>query len=240
MGPVVAAVVAYLVYVGVVLALWRAGKVDYTRIAESTGTIRRGLLVPVGVGLIVPLAAITILGWWGDVLTQPRASASWVLVVPVLFGVTALIGVGSMDWRSPGRAKVPLIAVGVLLVGAAEELVARGLLVVGPQRAGWSMLGVFLLSTLLFSLLHAINGFVGLPWSAVPVQLLTTLLGGTVLFVCLFATGSLVVCMLLHALWDFATLCLAATGRTAKPVYLAAGLVTYVAGIAAAIPVITG
>jgi hypothetical protein len=240
MSTVVAAVAVYVVYAAVVLALWRWKRVDYTRIAATRESVRNGLVLPIGLGLLVPVVGVTALGWWGSVLTQHRTGPAWVLVVPALLAVTALVGMAGIDWRGPGAAKLPLIAVGVVLVGIAEELVARGVLVAGPQKAGWTAVGVFLLSSILFALLHAINGFVGLSWSGVGLQLVLSFLGGVAFYATLFSTGLLVVGMVLHAAWDFATLGLAATERTAKPAQLGLMFLTYAAAVASVWPVLAG
>ena len=240
MSTVVEAGAVYVVYAAVVLALWRWKHVDYTRLAESRERARDGIVLPIGIGLLVPVVAVTALGWWGSVLTQARTGPAWALVVPVLLGLTAVVGMVSIDWRGPAAATLPVIALGVLLVGVAEELVARGVLVAGPQKAGWTAVGVFLLSSVLFALLHAINGFVGLPWPSVAGQLVLSFLGGVAFYVTLFATGSLVVGMVLHAAWDFATLGMAASGRTPKPAQLGLMLLTYVAAVAAVWPVVAG
>ena len=64
-------------------------------------------------------------------------------------------------------------------------------------------------------LLHVLNGFFGLPAAGTAVQVVLAFLGGTAFFVTFMATGSLLVCALLHAAWDFGTLGRTATGRTA-------------------------
>jgi len=226
MSTVVEAVLVYVVYVAVVFALWRWKRVDYLKIAETRETVRDGIVVPIGLGALVPIVAITVLGWWSPVLTQARTGPTWALVAPVLLGLTAVVGIALFDWRSPGTSKLPLITLGVVFVG-------------GAQKAGWSAVAVFLLSTVLFSLLHAINGFFGMPWGGVAAQLGLTLVAGTALYVGRMSTGSLVVCMVLHAAWDLATLGAAATGTKPRPFQLALVLLTYVAGIVAIWPVLS-
>jgi lipid-binding SYLF domain-containing protein len=57
---------------------------------------------------------------------------------------------------------------------------------------------------------------------------------GLAFYVTRMSTGLLVVCMVVHALWDFAQLGTTATGGTAKPV---AGLLGYAAFLAALVGV---
>ena len=231
-SPLIAALVVFALYVAVVGVVWRVNGVEYDRIAETRRSVVRGIVVPIGLGLVLLVAATSVLGWWGQVLAQPRQGPTWLLVVPAIVALTAIVGAAGIDWRHEGARRLPLLAIGVLLVGAAEELLSRGLLVVAPQRAGWALLGVWLFSSVLFGLLHALNGFFGLGAARAAVQVVLAFLGGTAFFVTLMATGSLVVCALLHAAWDFGTLGQAATGRTPRAVTLALLPVTWVAAIA--------
>ena len=236
--PVLVVVGVFVLYVALIGVQWRLAGVRYDRLAESASSIVRGIVVPIGIGLVVLAAITTMLGWWDDVLTQERRGPGWVLVVPVLLAVTALAGVARIDWRHERARLVPLLALGTLCVGGAEELLSRGLLVVGPQEAGWSLLGVWLFSTILFSLLHAINGLFGLPWPGVGLQLVLAFLGGSAFFVSLMATGSLLVGVVLHALWDLGTLGMGATERQPAPWQLGLAGLTYLAGLAGAIAVV--
>jgi membrane protease YdiL (CAAX protease family) len=237
-APVPAAVGAYLAYLALVVVLWKLGKVRYDRLVESRRSVLTGIVGPIGAGLVLLAGITTALGWWDEVLTQERRGPAWALVVPVVFGLAGLANLLRTDWRHPKARLVPWIVLGVLLVGAAEELLNRGLLVVGAQTAGWSMLAVWLFSSVLFGLLHGINGFFGLPWSGVGAQILLAFLGGTALFVSLMATGSLVVCMLLHALWDLGTLSSGATERQPRPLQLVLVGLAYLSGIVAVLPVV--
>lgn len=236
--PVLVVVGVYLLYLVLVGVQWRLAGVRYDRIAESGRSIVRGIVVPIGIGLLVLAAITTALGWWDDVLTQDRRGPGWVMVVPVLLAVTGLAAVARIDWRHDRARLIPLLGLGVLCVGGAEELLSRGLLVVGPQQAGWSLLGVWLFSSILFSLLHAINGFFGLPWPGVGLQLALAFLGGSAFFVTLMATGSLLAAVVLHAVWDLGTLGMGATERTAAPWQLGLAGLTYLAGLAGALALV--
>jgi membrane protease YdiL (CAAX protease family) len=237
-APVPVAVGAYLAYLALVVVLWRVGKVRYDRLVESRRSILVGIVVPIGLGLVLLVAATSALGWWDEVLTQERRGPAWALAVPVIFGLAGLATLLRADLRHPKARLIPWILLGVLLVGASEELLNRGLLVVGTELAGWSLLLVWLFSSVLFGLLHGINGFFGLPWSGVGVQILLAFLGGTALFVSLLATGSLVVCVLLHALWDLGALSCSATERAPKPLQLGLVGLAYLSGIVAVLPVV--
>ena len=100
---------------------------------------------------------------------------------------------------------LPLLAVGVLLVGFSEEMVTRGLMIVG-LRGGLKEPMVWLVSSLLFGLLHAINIVFGQAVDATLQQIVFAFLLGTAFYVTRRVTGTLLVCMVLHALWDFGTI----------------------------------
>jgi membrane protease YdiL (CAAX protease family) len=61
-------------------------------------------------------------------------------------------------------------------------------------------------SCVIFGLLHGVNALFGAPVGGTAVQVAVAFLAGSVLYVTRRVTGLLVVCMLIHAAWDFGTL----------------------------------
>lgn len=238
-NPVLVTVGLYVAYLVVVGVVWRINRVDYLALAESRRTVVRGIVVPIGLGALLLAVATTVLGWWQPVLFDDgRTGPSWAIAVPVLFAIGCVVGLLTIDWRSEKRSLLPMLALGTLLVGFAEEVLTRGLLVVGAREAGWSALGVFLLSTVLFSLLHGLNALFGVPLKATLVQLALTFLAGSALFVMRLTTGTLIVGIVLHAVWDFTTLGAAATGRSPRPATVLALLLSYVVTAAALVSIL--
>lgn len=239
MTPIVQALVVYVLYLAVVGGLWRWRRVDYRTLADSTETIRDGIVVPIGIAMLVPIVAATVLGWWGPILDQPRLGPSWALIAPIAVGLAALSGILGIDRRSPGVSKLPMLGLGVLFVGISEELLARGILVVGAREAGWSELAVFALSTGLFALLHGLNGFFGQSPRMTATQIVLAFVAGSAFYVTRMSTGSLVLCMVLHAAWDFGIFGEQATGAAPRPVQAVLTLVAYAAGLVAIWPVVS-
>jgi uncharacterized protein len=234
-GAAVVAIGVFVAYTALVALLWRVNKVDYDALASSRDSVVRGIVVPIGLGGVLLAVATTALGWWHPALFQDgRTGPSWVLVVPVLFGLVGLLGTLNIDVRSPQARILPVLALGVLLVGFAEELSTRGLVVVGGREAGWSEFTVVLVSCALFGLLHGINVFFGQSPRTTVMQIVSAAVVGAALYSTRMSTGTLVVCMLLHALWDFGTLGQTATGRTQRPAVGLLALLTYVVGLVAA------
>lgn len=238
-NPAYVALGIFVVYLAIVGVVWRVNKVDYKDLAGDRATTLRSIVVPIGLGALFLAIAVTVLGWWHVVLFDDgRTGPPWVVVVPVLFALAGVLGLTQIDWRSANRSALPMLALGTLLVGFAEEVLTRGALVVGGREQGWSAVTVFLFSTVLFALLHGLNAFFGLPWQGTLVQIGIAFVGGTAFYVTRLSTGTLIVGIVIHALWDFVTIGAVATGRTAKPAVMACAALSYVLGLVAIVVIL--
>jgi membrane protease YdiL (CAAX protease family) len=217
--PALVAIGIFVAYTVLVAVLWRVNGVRYDAIAESRGSVVRGIVVPIGLGGVLLAVATTWLGWWHPVLVQEHRAAAWTLVVPVLVGLVGLLGALNIDYRSEARGVLPWLAVGVLIVGFSEEMLARGILIVGGRDSGWSELVVVLVSCAL---------------QATVQQIVFATVMGASFYAIRMSTGTLIVCMLTHALWDFATLGQTTTGRGQKPAVGFLALATFAVGLVAA------
>jgi len=222
----------FLAYTVLVAVLWKVNKVDYNTIGDTVRNAQRGIVVPIGAGAVLLVVATTVLGAWHDSLFEAeRSTATWALFVPVLFGVVALINTSTIGFRAPQAEVLPWLALGTLLVGFSEEMVTRGIMVVGLREAGWSPVTVYLVATILFAVLHGINVLFGQSLQQTVVQIVMAFAAGSALYVTRLTTGNLVVGMLLHALWDFGTLGIGATKQQQKPIAGLLGLATMAAGL---------
>lgn len=224
----------FLAYAVVVGLLWKVNKIDYATIGDTAPNIQRGIVVPIGVGALLLAVATTALSAWHDVLFDDgRTGPTWALVVPVLFGLVAVINLATLDYRSPNASALPWLALGTLLVGFSEEVVTRGLLVVGLREAGWSPVTVYLVSTALFALLHGMNVLFGQSARQTLLQIAMAFIAGTALYLTRLTTGTLLVGIVLHAMWDFGTLGLSTTKRQQQPIAGLLALVMYVVTLVA-------
>jgi membrane protease YdiL (CAAX protease family) len=209
------AVGVFAVYAAIVVALWAALDVDYETVADTNRNIVEGIIVPIGAGALFLALVTTWLGWWRPALfEEERAGRRWMLLVPILIATVALISVAFIDWGSPNTDVLALLAVAVLLVGFSEELLTRGLLIVGfrgSMTEGW----VWFLSVLLFGLLHSVNVFFGQSLGQTVFQMVFAAMLGTAFYVTRRVLATIVVGMLLHATWDFGVLGADATGGEA-------------------------
>jgi uncharacterized protein len=136
---------------------------------------------------------------------ERKVGPRWGLLVPALLLVIALSGVVSIDFGAASAATLLLVAIGTGLVGFSEELLTRGLMIVG-FRGTLSEVWVWFLSSLLFGLLHGLNVFFGQSIGATLRQIVFAFLLGTAFYVTRRLTGLLVVTMVIHAIWDFGVL----------------------------------
>ena len=148
-----------------------------------------------------------------------------VVIASILLGLQAdRLGADLLFWS----------ALGALGVGFGEEMITRGSLVVGLRsRFGEGRQGrVWLISTLLFSAMHVPNVFFGLPLWAMPFQVLLTFIMGTALYLIRRHTGTLIVPMVLHGLWDSSLFLSVATGREPSPLQFVVYPLTVLCAIA--------
>ena len=185
-------------YAAMFLLLFRIIGVNYAEIGGA-------LVVPMAVLAALLLALTSWLGWWPAVLGEGLSAPRWLLAVPALFLAGALGNLALTAWGSKPLALVAYLALGTLLVGFNEEIVFRGLMVVGLRARHGEAL-VCLYSSLAFGLLHGANLFLGQGLADTLVQVVYAFFMGVVLYIVRRATGTILACMALHALWDFSSL----------------------------------
>jgi|SRR6185295_6636987 len=147
--------------------------------------------------ITVPFGTLALLGSWLSLLFALPAS----LAVVRIQGVDAAFTAGPAWWPfSPGRLLVFLL-LGFLIQGGLEEWAVRGY-VYRALKDRWPPWTAALVSSLLFSLLHAANPGVS------AVALLNIVLAGMVLAALVERSGSLWSATLAHGVWNFAVACL--------------------------------
>lgn len=158
-------------------------------------------------GVIYGSVVATVFGWWRDVFADDRTTVApvsgWHRFVPAIALVLIL---ATTDY--PGLSDLDtellawIIAAGVL-VGISEELMFRGNTIVALRGVPVPESTVWLLSSVLFALIHVPNFVLGAPPAAAIVNAVVAFFGGTLFYVVRRASGSILVAMLTHGLWDF-------------------------------------
>jgi len=150
-------------------------------------------------------------------------------VVPLLSllpGVGMVLGGAPSSDRSLGF--LAALAVGTLCVGFSEEMLCRGTGLVG-LRGGFSELVSWFLSCLIFGLIHALNVFFGQSLGSTVQQIGFAFLAGSVFYITRRVTGTLVVCMVLHAWIDFTTIGFSKAATDAESPFTLLGFAQYAA-----------
>ncbi|MGD2050219.1 MAG: CPBP family intramembrane metalloprotease [Chloroflexota bacterium] len=115
------------------------------------------------------------------------------------FGVT-VVALLNVDYSAYSLGEILLILLATLAIGANEEIVTRGILLIGLRNSGVTEWKAWLMTVAVFALLHLVNVLGG----DSPTILLVTAAGGTLLYVARRTFNNLFVPIGLHALYDAA------------------------------------
>lgn len=192
-------------YIAIVATIFAVTGLDYDRVGDTTSTVLKGIVLPVALGAVFLAGVTSYLGWWRPAIVEEMRAPRWLWAVPVLM---FLPGLGSLlgGFGPADRAGTYLLALalGTLLVGFSEEMLTRGTGLVGLRgRFGEGMSWLF--SCLLFGLIHALNLAFGQSLGSTLQQIGIAFVAGSVLYITRRVSGTLVICMLLHAWIDFTT-----------------------------------
>lgn len=223
----------YAGYLAIFFSTWAINGVDYNRIGENAETVKLWYAFPTLFGCAFLVVAISILGWWRMVLfDKSKSGPTWVWILPIVMAGIILNNFLSIP---SGKISADLLlwsSLGAVGVGFGEEMVTRGSMIVG-LRSRFAENRVWLISTLLFSALHVPNVIFGLPLWAMPIQVLLTFIMGSGFYVIRRMSGTLILPMVLHGLWDSSLFLNVATGRVTSAVQFAVYPLAIVCMIAA-------
>ncbi|MGA8046977.1 MAG: CPBP family intramembrane glutamic endopeptidase [Dermatophilaceae bacterium] len=228
----------FLGYLAIMVTTWALVGFDYKAVGDTTSTIVRGIVLPVGLASAFLAVATSYLGWWGPAIRETMRAPRWLWAVPVLMflpGLGALLGgFGAAD-RS--TAYLLALALGTLLVGFGEELLTRGSGLVG-LRGGFNELLSWFFSCLIFGLLHAVNVFFGQSLGSTVQQIVFAFFAGSVLYITRRVSGTLIAAMLLHAWIDFTTFAFADAAAESESPFTILGFAQWGAFVLAIIGVV--
>lgn len=210
-------IVLFAIYIAIIFAFWSAKDFKYDEVSDTLDNVKNGVVFPVGVGALFLALAATVLGWWGPAIKEPLSigTKATKFIVPALV-VGAALNLAVTDWDNVTGEFALWLVIGVLLVGFSEEMLCRGLGLVGfrgsmPERKAW------IASGLMFGILHVPNAFFGQSALLTVQQIVFAFVFGTVYYTVRRATGTLIIPMLLHALWDGSLFVNDHSGKSASP-----------------------
>lgn len=192
----------YLGYLAVFFTVWTVNRVDYTRIGENAQTTKLWYALPTLAGCAFLIIGVSALGWWRPALFDTtRSGPRWVWVFPIVVALVIIVNFTKVPPQALSGSLLLWSTLGALGVGFGEEMATRGSMIVG-LRSALSETKVWLLSTLSFAALHMPNVLFGLPGPAMAVQVMLAFVMGSGLYVARRISGTLLLPMALHGLWD--------------------------------------
>jgi len=177
--------------------------IDTDNLFGSPLTIFFALALPILIMALLLLAFIRSMGWQGEIFGRQRVRGrAWMWVAVALILIPTVVKLFAIKWSAYSVTVVLATLFFGLCVGLAEELLTRGVATNLLWRAGYTERVVFVLSSLLFGLLHSVNILSGLPAITVAITVVYTFGFGAMMYLSMLATGRIVWAILLHAATD--------------------------------------
>ncbi|RLE24665.1 MAG: hypothetical protein DRJ50_04330 [Actinobacteria bacterium] len=193
-----------ILYAPIFIALLIGFGGDYDEIGNSADNFFSAVVIPMGILTVAIVALTTWLGWWRPVISDDRPTPRWMLAVPIVMaiGIAGSIAVDLGRTSDLDTSFLLWLTIGTLLIGFCEEMVYRGLTIVG-FRSGHREVRVWLFTTLLFAVLHLWNLAAGQGLMGTIQQFGYTFVLGSVYYVIRRSTGTILIPILIHAGWDW-------------------------------------
>ena len=217
------AVVGYIVLyqlAGLALGPLVGDQIDKDNLFATPASVFFGLGAAIVVGSIILIVFTASVGWLRPLFAkQPIGGRWWMWIFVLLVIIPIVLRFVGIDYGFYGADVVVTSLFVGLLIGFAEELLYRGIVVKILRDAGHREWIVAVGSALLFALSHSINLLVGQPVIVVLLTVVYTFGFGILMYLVMRVTGNLVWAMLVHAMTDPTT-------------FLAAGAVDASTGVA--------
>lgn len=211
--------VIYATYLAIFYSLWLFTGVDYTAIGRDETSIRMWYALPTLAGSLFVVATITYLRQWKPTLYESKRSGpAWVNILPISMLIIILINFTNTNGANVTPGLLIWSILGGVGVGIGEEIITRGSLLIG-LRAHFTENKAWLYSTLAFAALHIPNVLFGLGFAQMLLQLVLAFIMGSGFYAMRRTTGTLIVPIILHGLWDSSIFLPQATGSSQLNVF---------------------
>ena len=148
-----------IVYAAIIQGVGRiiGAGVDSDDAFETTSNLLKTALIPIALSSVFAIAVATWLGWWQQIIHEPRRTQRWVRIVPIALLLAALIGTSWGNLLDQEAGLVLALVALVCIVGFTEELMFRGIGVVTFRRMHLTEGKVALYSSVAFGAVHLSN-----------------------------------------------------------------------------------
>lgn len=228
------ALIVYVVYNLIVYTTWAAVGVNYLNLV-SEDVVFASVVLPMVLGCGFVAVMLRYTGWREPIIKEPaRARPRLLLWIVVAVWMSVVIfNFALMQWANMSTYQIAMLVLAGILVGFNEETVTRGFLIVGLRSETQSELFVWFGSTLLFGLLHLPNAFFGVGIAAASIQVLFAFMAGTALYVVRRLSGTLLLPMFLHGIWDLSMFATQASQTETGDIRTLLQFATYLVGLVA-------
>ena len=202
---VTVAFVAVLAYTLVFITLAATSGIPYTEWFDTADNAVRTAVIPLAVGNVMLLAFVVWARWdmlWRDPERLPGSRLGAVILG--LFVLVIVLRLVTLRWTDvPVDLLLAILLTGVL-VGLAEELLFRGIVLRCLRTGGRPESSAALWTAIGFGLFHLPNIFLGTGVRGL-VQIVLAALTGYALYLFRRWSGVIVVAMVAHGTWDIST-----------------------------------
>lgn len=233
------AFVVFIAYNLIIYATWFAVGADYLNmVAEAV--VLKSIVLPLMLGCGFVLLALRHTGWQQPILHEvsPARPKMLLWIVVAVWMSVVILSLWLTNWTAMSFYHVSMLVLAGLFVGFNEEAVTRGFLIVGLRSKTQSELLVWFGSTLLFGLMHLPNAFFGPGLAAASIQVGFAFMAGSALYVVRRLSGSLLLPMFLHGIWDCSMFATQASNAEIGDIRTLLQFGTYLVGLLAVVIVL--
>ncbi|ASN21745.1 CPBP family intramembrane metalloprotease [Arthrobacter sp. YN] len=188
---------------GLVIGTVAGDEVVAEDIFRTPQSVFVGLTLSLIVGSVALAAFVYSVKWFKPLFApQPVKGSWWMWAAPFFLLAAIVLRFLGINYSSYQASVVVITLLTGLLIGFAEEILTRGIVVKMLRDSGKSEWVVMVLSSLVFALMHSANALSGMPILTVLLTIVFTFGFGICMYLTLRVTGNLIWPMVLHALYD--------------------------------------
>lgn len=199
------AVGVWIAYTVVAVGVQASSGIAYADWFKTAANAWRTGVLSLAAGSVL-LAAFIVVARWNHLWREPvRLTTTRLMKAAlILWWAAIFLRFAGVRWNEvPLDLLAAIVATGVL-VGFAEEILFRGIVLRGLREGGGSEAVAVVWTSVCFGLLHLPNLFMGTGWIGI-VQIVAATASGALLYAFRRATGVLWPAMVAHGAWDIST-----------------------------------